>query len=149
MEFDSLGGGEEFDGDDLADVFGDGIEFATGKCRHADMVFLVCACGEGIDASGVGVGFVFADECGGSDVGDHETTVEAGVGGEESRESAEGAVNEEGDAAFGKSTDFGASDGEGVGGEGNGFGVEVSAAEDVASIGEYKRVISNAVRFGV
>jgi len=147
MEFDSLGSGEEFDGDDLADVFGNGIEFAGGKRGHADVIFLVSAGGEAIDAGRMGIRFVFADQSGGGDVGNHESAIEPGVGREKRGEIAEGAIDEEGDSAFGKATDFGAGNGEAIGGEGDGFGVEVAAAQNISRFGEDEGVIGDAVGF--
>ncbi len=75
---------------------------------------------------------VFAGERGCGDLRDHETGVEAGIGGEEGREQAGERVGHLLDATLGDASQSGERDGNLVGGHSERLTMEIAAADDVA-----------------
>ena len=122
-----------------------GCKPARGEGRHRDMVFLVRARRQRIDAGRMRQAFVLAGQRGGGDVGDHEAAVQARVGvrnggRRDTPESISIAMRPLGDRA-----DLGDRVGHRVGGERHRLGVEVAAADHHPVFGEHQRVVGHRI----
>ena len=147
-ELESLGGVEEFDGENAFGVLCDAVGLGGGIAAHTDEVFLVLAAGYAVDAAGCAELFGLAGDGGRGVLGDHEAAVEAGLSDEEAWEAAFG-VDELVGASFADAAEFGEGDGEEVEGHGEGFAVEVAAGDDEVVVGEDDGVVGGGVDLGL
>ncbi|OIQ68808.1 hypothetical protein GALL_495960 [mine drainage metagenome] len=91
--------------------------------------------------------FVLAHQCRRGDLGDHQAGVEAGVGRQERRQvKAERRVNHQRHAALSDGADFRDGERDHIGGETDGFGVEVATRDDEARLCQHQRVVGGGVR---
>ena len=132
QELDPLRRGEQLDAEDVRGVGDHRLQAARGEGRHGDMVFLVGAGRQAVDARRMGERLVLARQRRGGDVGDHEAAVQARLGREERRQARDAGVDQHRDAALGDRADLGDRDRHRVGGERDRLGVEVAARDDAA-----------------
>ena len=127
MEIDALCRRQQLDREDGRDVRLQLAEPAGGERRHADVILLVGAGRQAVDARRVRHLPVLGGERRGRDLGAHEAGVEAGILDQERRQRAELGVDQKCHATLGKRADLGDRDRQRIGGEGDRLGVEVAA----------------------
>jgi hypothetical protein len=121
-------------------------EFEGGGHAHADEVFFVAAGGDGAGRGGSGQDTAFGDEGGGGDLEHHAAGFQAGVVGEEGRESfAQGGVDEAVNAAFADAGQGGERNCEVIHGKGQVLAVEIASGEDLFS--ENEGIIRGGIQF--
>ena len=73
QEVDRLGNGHGFDGQHVARVFDNALQFVRRRHAHGNVVFLVARGRDRIHRRGMGQDFVLADQRGRCDLRHHET----------------------------------------------------------------------------
>ena len=152
-QFEGLDGHEEFDADDGFDVGHDLAQVTAGVVGHRDVVLLVRRCRDRIDGIRVCKGLAVGDEGRGQILRQHEPAVHAdllGVDEHVGQAAVQRPVVEAEDPPFGDVADLGDRDREEVGGEGDVFGVEVSAGDGLEwarQLREDERVVGCGVEF--
>ena len=148
MELHSLSCREKLDGNDVLEVVEHVVEPPRPVGRHAHMVLLIRGGGNTVHAGRMGEALVLGGERRRGDSGHHETAVQSAVVDQEGGEAAEVRVHEQRGAPFGERSDFGDGQSQHVGGEGDGFGVEVASGEHLTRIGKDQGVVGHRVRLG-
>ena len=134
MKLDALRGGEVFDGQDALHILRHRPQAQCRPRRHGDVILLIGRGGQAVHAARGRHRAVLRDQGRGRDLSDHEARIQPARLHQKRRQAGEGGVGQQGDPPFGDGADFGQGQGQNVGGEGHGFGMEIAAREKLAAL---------------
>jgi hypothetical protein len=112
---------------------------------HADMVLLVGAGRQAVDAGRVRQALVLAGQRGGGDVRDHEAAVQARVGRQEGRQARDAGVDQHRDAPLGDGADLGDGGGHRIAASATGSAWKLPPEIIAPSSAEHQRVVGHRI----
>ena len=143
----TLGCGQQFNRQNVGHVVGDIAQLARGEGRHRHMIFLVGAGRQAVHTGRMRIGFIFAGQRGGGDMGNHEPGIDAAVAHQKRRQARQRGVDQQRDTALGQRADFGSRDRQIVGGEGHRLGMKVAARQHFMGIRKHQRIVGDGIGF--